>query len=168
MCACAGIRKRLNAYIDGELPTPARNSVERHLVECEPCRMAVDDLRALKPYLHTFDTPPVPVALASRILSEASSRQKRRGSKEQVWLGWRALLPQPWFVTGATTAALIVGLVMGAWMGWTSYRAAGSGQYMAVATKTDRADSLYAFDVLSAEPDGSIEASALAFLENGK
>jgi hypothetical protein len=54
-------------------------------------------------------------------------------------------------------------------MGWTSYRNAGSGQLIAVTTKTDGiASSLYAFDVLSAEPRGSIEAASLAFLENGK
>jgi anti-sigma factor RsiW len=168
MWSCARNRKRLNAYIDEELPKRSRNEVERHLAVCESCRTVLDGLRGLGPYLQMLDAPPVPVALTSRILSEASSRQKRRG-KEPVWLGWKALLSQPWFVPGATTAALVVGLTMGAWMGWTSYRDAGSGQLLAVAKKTDgSASSLYAFDVLSAEPRGSIEAATLAFLENGR
>jgi anti-sigma factor RsiW len=169
MSSCSRNRKRLNVYIDGELPEQARHSVARHLADCESCRTVLDGLRGLEPYLQTLlDTPPIPAALASRILSEASLRRRKVSENRNSWW-WRAIWPQPWFVTGATTAALVIGLAMGAWMGWTSYRDAGSGQLIAGPTQTDgTASSLYAFDVLSAEPHGSLEAASLAFLENGR
>jgi anti-sigma factor RsiW len=168
MSSCSRNRKRLNAYIDGELPEQARHSVAQHLAECESCRTVLHGLQGLEPYLQTLDTPSIPAALTSRILSEASLRGRKVSKNRNSWW-WRAIWPQPWLVTGATTAALVVGLAMGAWMGWTSYRNAGSGQLIAVTTKTDGiASSLYAFDVLSAEPRGSIEAASLAFLENRK
>jgi len=166
MSSCSRNRKRLNAYIDGELPQQARHSVERHLAECESCRTVLDGLRGLEPYLQTLNTPLIPAALTSRILSEASLRRRKASKNRNSWW-WRTIWHPPWLVTGATTAALVVGLAMGAWMGWTSYRDAGSGQLIAVTTKNDGfASSLYAFDVLSAEPRGSIEAASLAFLEN--
>jgi anti-sigma factor RsiW len=168
MSSCSRNRKRLNAYIDGELPQEAQHSVERHLAECASCRTVLDGLRGLEPYLQTLDTPLIPTALTSRIMSEADLRL-RKASKNRGSLWWGTIWPQPWLVTGATTAALVVGLAMGSWMGWTSYRHAGSGQLLAVTTETDGfASSLYAFDVLSAEPRGSIEAASLAFLENGR
>jgi anti-sigma factor RsiW len=168
MSSCSRNRKRLNAYIDGELPQQARHSVAQHLAECTSCRTVLHGLRGLEPYLQTLDTPSIPAALTSRILSEASLRRRKVAKNRNNWW-WRTIWPQPLLVTGATTAALVVGLAMGAWMGWTSYRNTGSGQLIAVTTKTDGiASSLYAFDVLSAEPRGSIEAASLAFLENGK
>lgn len=168
MWSCAGNRKRLNAYIDGELPERTRCSVERHLAGCESCRAVLDGLRGLEPYLQTLDTPSVPAALISRILSEASLRRRKVAeNRDNRW--WRIVWPQPWLVKGATAAALIVGLAIGTFMGWTSYRDSGTGQLMAVATKNEDIESnLYAFDVLSAEPRGSIEAATLALLDTGR
>lgn len=34
------VRRRLSAYLDGELAPPQRQRVERHLVECENCGLA--------------------------------------------------------------------------------------------------------------------------------
>lgn len=168
MSSCSRNRKRLNAYIDGELPQQAHHSVAQHLVECESCRAVLHGLRGLEPYLQTLDTPSIPAELTSRILSEAYLRRREISENRNNWW-WRAIWPQPWLVTGATTAALVVGLAMGAWMGWTSHRNAGSGQLIAMTTKTDDiASSLYAFDVLGVAPRGSIEAASLAFLENGR
>jgi anti-sigma factor RsiW len=166
MGSCNRNRKRLNAYIDDELPERMRSAVEQHLAECAPCRTAMEGLRGLAPLLQALDAPPVPAALTARILAEASWRKRRALEKPIRWR-WRAWLPRPRVFTGATTAALVVGLALGTYMGWTRYRDAGSGPGLAMATKNESIEGgWYAFDVLGAEPRGSIEAVTLALLEN--
>jgi predicted anti-sigma-YlaC factor YlaD len=164
MCSCAETRKRLNAYIDGELPNRKRKPVEKHLAECVSCRAVLEGLRGLEPFLQDFDVPPVPAVLTSRILSEALLRQKR-AARSPIRL-WR----RAFFATGVPIAALLAGVVMGAYMGWTSYRSSGlEHKNMAITVEKESVgSSLYAFDVLSTEPLDSLEAATLAFLENGK
>ena len=165
MWVCTKNRKHLNAYMDGELPERTRREVERHLSECSTCRFVYDDLRRLAPFLENDEVPPVPAGLSSRILAEAACRQNRKESPIAVGCGWRELLLQPWLVRGATTAALVVGLAMGGWMGWTSQRSPDSGQWVARTTTESVASDMYAFDVLSAEPRGSIAAATLTLLD---
>jgi hypothetical protein len=66
----------------------------------------------------------------------------------------------------ATAAALFFGLTMGAYMGWTSSRDIGSVRPDPMAAQEAVKESLYALDVLSAAPRGSIEAATLALLED--
>lgn len=167
MGSCARNRKRLSAYIDSQLPERVRRSVERHLGECPSCRFVYDELRELSSVLGAYDAPPVPNGLSSRILAEAASRQRGRSYEKFPNFGWREFLLQPWLVRGVTTAALFVGLAMGGWMGWMSYRSPDS-KYL-LATIDDGAEgTLYAFDILIAEPQGSIAAATLALLGDKK
>jgi anti-sigma factor RsiW len=166
MWSCAGNRKRLNAYIDGELPERTRCEVERHLAECPACRRECDELRGLAPFLRNDEVPPVPAGLSARILAEAALRQKRKQAPTAARLGWREFLFQPWLVRGATTTALVAGLAIGALMGWTSYLRLDSGQWVIITTDENVARNMYAFDVLGAEPRGSIEAATLALLDD--
>lgn len=168
MGSCAGNRKRLNALIDGELPERSRCEVERHLLECSACRREFDELRGLAPLLEKDEVPPVPAGLSARILAEATFRQRRKEAEIMSDWQWREFLFQPWLVRGATTAALVVGLAIGALMGWTSYLRPDSGQRVIVATDANTARNMYAFDVLGAEPRGSIEAATLALLDDGR
>jgi len=168
MWSCVRNRKRLNAYMDGELPERIRREVERHLAGCPTCLLEFDELRGLEPLLRNDEVPPVPAGLSSRILAEAAFRQKRKEIPIAASRGWREFLFQPWLVRGATTAALVVGLAMGALMGWTSYLRSDSGQWMAMTNKESDTRNMYAFDVLGAEPRGSIEAATLALLDDGR
>ena len=110
--------------------------------------------------------PPVPSGLSARILAEAAVRQKRKEARKMSGGEWFEFLFQPWLVRGATTAALVVGLAMGALMGWTSYLRPDSTQWIAANESVAR--NMYAFDVLGAEPRGSIEAATLALLDDGR
>lgn len=166
MRSCAGNRKRLSAYIDGELPKRARISVEVHLAECPACRLVFDELRGLAPLLQKYDAPPVPAGLSSRILTEGALRQRRKDCEKAAGSRWRELLLQPRLVRGATGVALVVGLVMGGWMGWTSHHSPDSGQWVARTNNESVASDMYAFDVLSAEPRGSIAATTLTLLDD--
>jgi anti-sigma factor RsiW len=164
MWSCAKNRKHLNAYLDGELPERTRGSVERHLAGCPVCFLKFDGLRGLAPFLENDEVPPVPAGLSARIVTEAALRQRRKEAEQTSGREWRGFLFQPWLVGGATTAALVVGLAVGALMGWTSYLRPDSAQWMA--TNEIVARHMYAFDVLGAEPRGSIEAATLALLDD--
>ncbi len=166
MWTCAKNQKFLNAYLDGEVPERTRREVERHLARCPTCLFEFDELRKLAPLLENDEVPPVPAGLLARIVAEAALRQRRKeGGKTSGW-EWREFLFQPWLVSGATTAALIVGLTIGALMGWTSYLHPDSAQW--TVTNENVAGTMYAFDVLGAEPRGSIEAATLALLDDGR
>jgi anti-sigma factor RsiW len=166
MRSCAKNRKYLNAYIDSELPERTRREVERHLAGCPACLLELDGLRGLAPFLEKDEVPPVPAGLSARILAEATFRQRRKEAEKMSGWQWREFLFQPWLVRGATTAALIVGLAVGSLMGWTSYLRPDSGQWVIMATDENATRNMYAFDVLGAEPRGSIEAATLAFLDD--
>ncbi|MGI6656312.1 MAG: anti-sigma factor family protein [Desulfobulbus sp.] len=156
----------MNAYLDGELPERKRREVERHLAGCPACHLEFDGLRGLAPLLQNDEVPPVPVGLSARIVTEAAVRQRRKEAEKMSGWQWYELLFQPWLVRGATTAALVVGLTFGALMGWTSYLRPDSTQW--IATNESVARNMYAFDVMDAEPRGSIEAATLALLDDGR
>lgn len=163
MWTCTKNQKYLNAYIDGELPERTHHQVERHLAGCPTCLLELDGLRGLAPFLEKDEVPPVPAGLSARILAEATFRQRRKEAEKMSGRRWREFLFQPWLVRGATTAALVVGLAVGALMGWTSYLRPDSGQWVIM---ENAARNMYAFDVLGAEPRGSIEAATLALLDD--
>lgn len=174
MRSCGNYRNYLNAYLDGELPTALDHAVEQHLADCPMCRHEVLALRELEPLLAADPVPPVPAALASRIRIAAAGRQRARQPR---WVRratpWdrREPLLQPWLLRsrlrGVTSAALVLGLVLGASMGLTSAHQVDFVQWMSPKDPLEAASQLYAFDVLSATPQGSIEAAALTLLSEG-
>ena len=60
-------RERLSDYLDDQLGVEDRASMDRHLAECEDCRVELDALRRLVRAVADERTPPVPVDLAARI-----------------------------------------------------------------------------------------------------
>lgn len=166
MWSCSENRKRLNAYIDGELPERTHCAVEHHLAECPKCHREFVELRRLAPFLTNDEVPPVPAGLSARILAEAAFRQRRKEAEKMSGRQCLELLFQPWLVRGATTAALVVGLAVGALMVWSSYLRPDSGQWVTMATDENAARNMYVFDILGAEPRGSIEAATLALLDD--
>ena len=42
---CKGVIREISDYIDGELDPPAKQELERHLEDCEDCKMVVDQTR---------------------------------------------------------------------------------------------------------------------------
>lgn len=165
MWSCAKNRKYLNAYIDDELPERTRRKVEHHLSGCPVCLLEFDRLCGLAPLLVGYEAPPVPAGLSSRILAEAAVWRKRKGAQKTFGLMWLEFLFRPWLVRASTTAALAVGLAIGALMGWASYVRPDSGQWVDMETDKNVVRNMYAFDVLGSEPLGSIEAATMALMD---
>ena len=42
---CNGVIREISNYIDGELDPPVKQELERHLQDCEDCKMVVDQTR---------------------------------------------------------------------------------------------------------------------------
>jgi len=42
---CNGVIREISNYIDGELDPPVKQELERHLQDCEECKMVVDQTR---------------------------------------------------------------------------------------------------------------------------
>jgi hypothetical protein len=74
-------REGLSDYLDDQLPVEARARVDRHLAECEDCRMELEALRRLKRAVADEQVPPVPLDLQARIgrsLDAAAGARPRR------------------------------------------------------------------------------------------
>ncbi len=57
---CEGIQEHLSAYIDGQLASSQRASIEEHLVSCKPCQQELASLRATKNVLRSMPSVAVP------------------------------------------------------------------------------------------------------------
>ncbi len=42
---CKGVIREISDYIDGELEPPMKQELERHLQDCEDCKIVVDQTR---------------------------------------------------------------------------------------------------------------------------
>ncbi len=162
MWSCAKYRKHLHAYIDDELSVRTRQKIDRHLAGCPACRRELNGLLELAPLLQRDEVPPVPVGLSTWIMTEAALRKRQKeDGKSSRWRCHESLF-RLCMVRGVTVAALAVGLVLGALMNWTSSQRADLEHRVAPTENVAR--NMYAFDVLGAEPRGSIEAATLALL----
>ena len=64
---CEEALARLVELVDGELPEPERNEVERHLRTCRSCFSRMEFERRLKQRLSALPTDDVPATLRRRI-----------------------------------------------------------------------------------------------------
>jgi anti-sigma factor RsiW len=168
MLTCLKYRKRLGAFLDGELPHRKRVAVERHLAKCGSCRAVLTELRRLEPLLSAGEVPPVPAALAGRIKAAAMAAQKTRARVPLGRWWWETWTIQPWALKGATAAALVVGLTIGGYMGWTSNQDERLAQYEISTYGAEAVDGpLYAFQSLGAAPRGSMVAATLELMDYG-
>lgn len=169
MWYCSGIQKRLEAYLDGELSQWSRRRIAEHLKKCQACQRACDELQGIGSMLkHIDQPPPVPEGLYTQIMDRAALEIQPTALEQKNKFYMGQFLFSPRLVTGATAAALVVGLTMGSWMGWAIRRSPMFEPYGAVIMKNEKAEMFYEFDVLGAAPQGSIEAAALALLGGEK
>ena len=100
---CQRVKKRLTAYLDGELDEARQKAVALHLGTCASCRQAVEALQSSWDLLGVLpEADPVPhffIKVKARMTSQEGRRRSSRLER---------------FLVPATTAAA---LVLGVWMG---------------------------------------------------
>ncbi len=87
----------LHAYLDGELPSADRKTVEAHLAQCDTCRAALTEARAL-------------VERASAVLGAARPAERPAPSFEQLR---RTATRAPWHVRTSFAWAASIALALG-------------------------------------------------------
>jgi anti-sigma factor RsiW len=108
---CRGVQRRLSAYQDGELKAVERERISAHLEDCPACRERYEELEQVWQSLGELrEIRPTP-GFYSRLV-ERIERQQTVGLLER--LRW-ALHPFP--AALPTPAVLIVGLLVGVYMG---------------------------------------------------
>ncbi|MBI5502138.1 MAG: zf-HC2 domain-containing protein [Deltaproteobacteria bacterium] len=102
---CWSARRRLSAYIDGELPAARRERLVRHLAGCPACAARERELRGAWDDLGALRVPDEAPDLWSGVL-ERLAEPRRTGSF--------AARPRPFLVPAALAACALVGLIGGA------------------------------------------------------
>ncbi len=71
---------RLSEYLDGELTSPERTTLEAHLASCDACRTTVEELRRVVTNARALDDRPPAVDLWPTVAARigVSSRLKAR------------------------------------------------------------------------------------------
>jgi len=70
---CRMTLARISSYLDGELDTPACETIEQHCRDCSSCREVVRGLRESIGLCHQVGTSPLPEPILAR--ARASIRQ---------------------------------------------------------------------------------------------
>jgi len=158
---CVNLRRKFDAYLDGELPAEVYQTVRGHLVACEQCREALTRHQRLRQSMADAaeHSPPLPAGFTQRTIDTAKRRSAQRIAPAP-WslMHWWQTVTVP--MRAAAAVLLIIGLGIGGSMGWT---AASSPGRPPAAAQADPIDT-YQIESLGEAPDGSLADSYLALV----
>jgi hypothetical protein len=103
------IMQQLSAYSDGELKPAERESVDRHLAQCDECRRALEGIRAVKAWAPTYQGTAPSRDLWRNIESRLGTRPIGSGPMKPAWHGRKVSVRLP-----LLAAAGLVLLLLGA------------------------------------------------------
>ncbi|MDR2892533.1 MAG: zf-HC2 domain-containing protein [Deltaproteobacteria bacterium] len=144
--SCLSCKRRLSAYIDGELAPALMTAVKAHLASCPACRLEYDALRAVMEVLYAQEAPEPRRGLDATVMDKITREER----------GYR--LPQ--FIPVPVYAAAF-GLFVGV--------------FLANGALPQRADNpmiaaddgiMQAMDVFSPSPQGSFSNAYFTMLHN--
>jgi anti-sigma factor RsiW len=101
-------KKKISAYLDGELPEDERARIEKHLAECRACRAEAEELTAVTDALDVLEGLEPDPYFAARVKRIALTR-KQNGRLKRV------------IVPAAATAAAALSLLLGGFLGQALY-----------------------------------------------
>ena len=147
---CLSCKRRLSAYIDGELSPWFMAAVEEHLASCPDCRAEYDSLRAVMDALNVLKTPEPRRGLDAAVMD----RIAREGESNRL----------PWFIPAPVCAAAF-GLFIGVFLanGATPQRA-DEAMIAPIIAADDGI--MRAMDVFSPSPQGSFSNAYFTMINN--
>jgi anti-sigma factor RsiW len=107
---CVEIRKRLDAWLDGELPAPEAKRISDHIKRCPACRLEARGHRQLMDLLDHLPAMAAPAGFSRRTMRAFRAGVEKPGMAE--W--WRGLsLAMRSAACGVALAGLLCGAVLG-------------------------------------------------------
>ena len=108
---CKKVRRKLVAYLDGELKEKQNFLIEEHLSKCAECRKEVDLLSRTFYFLKNQEHPKLPEDFEANLWRRIYSQEKRQVTPQ--------VLRRPVYLilSAAVAAALIIGVVLGNFLG---------------------------------------------------
>lgn len=110
---CSRIKKKLSAYLDGEMPKQERIVISEHLQQCEEYRAELAALSAVRDALNTIEGMEVPPYFMTRLRQHVREQTKPVPFLRRI----RGLA-----VAAATAFALVASLFIGNQAGKTLYQ----------------------------------------------
>lgn len=117
---CKKVLSRLNACVDGEMPTKLMKEMEEHFDVCPSCRSKLERIRQVGYALDSLRVPSVPSEFAARVMAEVrttapcASEKKSFPPLEWQPLRWLLDLSVPMRVAACT--ALVLACLLGMFM----------------------------------------------------
>jgi anti-sigma factor RsiW len=106
--SCERMEGRILGYLDGRLKESERLDAEKHLATCAPCRMRVEEFRAVSGFLDELPviepSPEFDVRVRALVAAEPV---------KQSWWAWMKIQPRVAFAASALLLAVL----------WLGYRA---------------------------------------------
>src|SRR5918911_1031146 len=111
---CPGLGEALSAYLDNELDSQTRRSVEQHLQGCRRCSVEIAELRQVKRFLAPSSplAPGLPAGLADRVRSHTYGSGSAGSPTSSVARAWPRA---PIYVGGAALLLLAIGILSALW-----------------------------------------------------
>ena len=83
---CEGIREKLSAYLEGVLPPEEKRPIEAHLISCQQCSSAFEDLKKTGAFLKNLEEVEPPPWMTKKIMARVrAAQEKKRGILQKLF-----------------------------------------------------------------------------------
>lgn len=107
---CLHVRRRLNAWVDDEMPAGEASKIAGHLKQCLQCRREADGIRQISGILDALPVWGAPPALGRKTLRAFRENLEKAGMAEW-WRGLSLAMRSAFY--GAVLAGLLFGAILG-------------------------------------------------------
>jgi anti-sigma factor RsiW len=111
---CSRIKKRLSAYLDGEVSEDERITISEHLGQCDACQKELTSLSKVVDVLGRIEEMEVPPYFMTRLKQQVRAQVKPKPFFQRI----RSMV-----LSAATAIAVVVSILAGSQMGRTIYQA---------------------------------------------
>ena len=146
---CSRIKKKLSAYLDGEMPEQERIVISEHLQRCEECKAELAGLMKVADSLNILDGVDVPPYFMTRLRQYIKEEAKPVSFLQRI----RGVA-----ISAATALAVIVSLFIGNQAGRTLYQSIAQTPEPAMAETND----VFGLSTFEEFPDGSLSDSPIS------
>jgi anti-sigma factor RsiW len=140
---CSQVRRKLSAYLDGEVPDKDRAQISGHLQHCRGCQDELTALAGVSDALGILQGMEVPPYFMTRLRQQIKENARARPFVERI----RSIA-----ITAATAVAVIVSFFVGNQFGRILYKSVTATAVSETAEATD----VFGLDTLEEFPGGSL------------